>query len=291
MDAPPPQENCLPFVEINGILQEAGVLVPTIFAKNVEEGFLLLSDFGSTTFLQAIEQPISEKTHALYLSACQTLTNIQKAPRAQQLPTYSAEKLLQEMMLFPDWYVGQHCQHTLTDTEKNSLSVVFNQLIDRALSQPQVMVHRDYHSRNLMITTPSEAFQLGVIDFQDALLGPITYDLVSLLRDAYVSWDESIQLDLAIRYWEMAKKQGLPVNTDFSIFWQDFEWMGLQRHLKVLGIFTRLFYRDGKSQYLNDIPLVMSYTRSVAKRYRVFSPLLQLLDKLENVSHQTAYTF
>jgi aminoglycoside/choline kinase family phosphotransferase len=298
MDAPPPQEDCRPFVQVDDILQETGVLAPIIFAQDVENGFLLLSDFGSTTFLDAIKQQAQEqqaqKIHALYLSAITTLVQLQSSTRATELAPYNRERLLQEMNLFPDWYVARHKQIQLTPTEQESLQDVFNVLLHNIESQAKVLVHRDYHSRNLMVLPQEDRMAtplLGILDFQDALYGPITYDLMSILRDAYVSWDEEQQIDWAIRYWQQSKTQGLPVNADFADFWRDLEWMGLQRHLKVLGIFARLFYRDGKSNYLNDMPVVMNYTRKTAERYREFHPLLKLLDRLEKVAVLEGFSF
>jgi aminoglycoside/choline kinase family phosphotransferase len=191
-------------------------------------------------------------------------------------------------MLFPEWYVGKHLGITMTDKQSTALNQVFELLLANNLAQPQVYVHRDYHSRNLMALAEGNP---GILDFQDAVYGPITYDLVSLLRDAYVQWDEEIVLDWAIRYWELARKAGLPVNPDIDAFYRDFEFMGLQRHLKVLGIFARLYHRDGKDGYLKDLPLVMEYTRKVAYRYKELAPLVKLLDELEAKAPQVGYTF
>jgi len=191
-------------------------------------------------------------------------------------------------MLFPDWYIGQHLKTGLTESQTADLLKVFDVILANNLAQPQVYVHRDYHSRNLMVLADGNP---GILDFQDAVYGPITYDLVSLLRDAYVQWDEEMVLDWVIRYWERAKRAGLPVNPDIDAFYRDFEFMGLQRHLKVLGIFARLNYRDGKSAYLSDLPLVMEYTRKTAQRYKELAPLIRLLDALENKAAQVGYTF
>ena len=167
------------------------------------------------------------------------------------------------------------------------LERTFRLVLDNNLGQPRVYVHRDYHSRNLMLSTPNP----GVLDFQDAVYGPITYDLVSLLRDAYVAWDEERQLDWAVRYWERARAAKLPVDADFAAFWRDFEWMGVQRQLKVLGIFARLCHRDGKSGYLADMPRVMAYLRAACKRYAAFDPLSRFLDTIEGRAAQAGYTF
>jgi N-acetylmuramate 1-kinase len=177
---------------------------------------------------------------------------------------------------------------TLTEAQTKELNKVFDALLANNLAQPQVYVHRDYHSRNLMLMPKGNP---GILDFQDAVYGPITYDLVSLLRDAYVQWDEELVLDWAIRYWERARKAGLPVNSDIDAFYRDFEFMGLQRHLKVLGIFARLYHRDGKDAYLKDLPLVMEYTRKAAGRYIALAPLIRLLDELEKKGPSVGYTF
>jgi N-acetylmuramate 1-kinase len=191
-------------------------------------------------------------------------------------------------MLFPDWYITKHLGVTLTDKQQTELNNVFDTLLANNLAQAQVYVHRDYHSRNLMVIPQGNP---GILDFQDAVYGPITYDLVSLLRDAYIQWDEEMVLDWAIRYWEGAKRAGLPVNPDIDAFYRDFEFMGVQRHLKVLGIFARLYHRDGKDGYLKDLPLVMEYTRKAAGRYNVLKPLVKLLDEIENKAPQFGYTF
>ena len=165
-------------------------------------------------------------------------------------------------------------------------------LIQSALAEPQVFVHRDYHSRNLMLLNPSDAApKFGILDFQDAVRGPLSYDLVSILRDAYIEWPEEQTLDWTVRYWEAARKAGLPIAADPGEFYRQFDFMGLQRHLKILGIFARLNYRDGKPQYLNDLPMVLRYVRLVAGRYIAFKPLLLLLDRLENKAVQVGYSF
>ena len=188
--------------------------------------------------------------------------------------------LRRELNLFPDWYIAKHLQAELTQNQKTLLENVFDQILQNNLNQPKVFVHRDYHSRNLMVSSPNP----GIIDFQDAVYGPITYDLVSLFKDAYIRWDEERILDWTIRYWEKARQANLPVATDFGVFYRDFEWMGVQRHLKILGIFARLNYRDGKSNYLNDMPLVMEYLQKTCDRYRELSPLLNLFDELHDVT-------
>ena len=203
------------------------------------------------------------------------------------MPDYDRTLLLREMQLLPDWYIAKHKNVALDDVQRNTIGQAFETLLANNLAQPQVYVHRDYHSRNLMVCDDNP----GILDFQDAVYGPITYDLASLLKDAYIEWEEERVLDWAIRYWEAAKKAGLPVAHQFDDFYRDFEWMGLQRHLKVLGIFARLYHRDGKDGYLKDLPLVLRYTTRVCARYGVFAPLLRLLHVIENVKPAAGYTF
>ncbi|MBC7502113.1 MAG: phosphotransferase [Herminiimonas sp.] len=285
MDAPPPQEDVRPFIHVAALFGATGVTVPVVLAQDDARGFLLLSDLGNTTYLHALNP---DTAHKLYMDAIDALVLVQVQSRADVLPEYDRPLLLRELTLFPDWYVNKHLGVTLSATQQKELDQVFEALLANNLAQPQVYVHRDYHSRNLMVTPTGNP---GILDFQDAVFGPITYDLVSLLRDAYVQWDEAIVLDWVIRYWERARKAGLPVNPDIDAFYRDFEFMGLQRHLKVLGIFARLYHRDGKDAYLKDLPLVMEYTRKAAGRYKVLSPLIRLLDDLENKAPQVGYTF
>jgi aminoglycoside/choline kinase family phosphotransferase len=289
MDAPPQHEDCAPFLRVAEILAASGVHVPEILAQNQDLGFLLLSDLGNTTFLQALNDRI-ESAHQLYGEAIDALVKMQLSHQADSLPAYDEALLQKELGLFPDWYIAKHLQTGLTEKQQAALRTVFSRIVQNNLAQPKALVHRDYHSRNLMVTSPNP----GIIDFQDAVHGPITYDLVSLLKDAYIHWDEERILDWAIRYWEKARKAGLPVSADFAEFYRDFEWMGVQRHLKVLGIFARLNYRDGKAAYLNDMPLVMHYLRKACERYRELDPLLNLLDELhpaESSGQKVGYTF
>ena len=206
---------------------------------------------------------------------------MQLASKQNVLPPYDEELLTREMQLFLDWYVSKHLNITLNNEQQGWLQTTFDVLNKNILAQGQVTVHRDYHSRNLMICQGVSGHNPGILDFQDAVYGPITYDLVSLLKDAYIQWDEEQIIDWAVRYWQPAKKAGLPVPDDFSEFYRDFEWMGAQRHIKVLGIFARLSYRDGKDGYLKDMPLVMHYLRKVCERYVELRPMLRLLDALE----------
>ncbi|ABI60589.1 MULTISPECIES: aminoglycoside phosphotransferase family protein [Nitrosomonas] len=286
MDAPPQLEDCRPFLHAASVFAKASIHVPDIVAQNLDQGFLLLSDLGTTTYLQALTTE-PENANQLYQDAIDTLIRIQSASQKNIFPEYDQTLLSRELELFPDWYMTRHLHVTPNDDQKNTLRAAFNLILDNTVAQPQVFVHRDYHSRNLMVSVPNP----GVIDFQDAVLGPITYDLVSLFKDAYIHWEEAQVLDWIIRYWERARWSGLPVAADFSGFYRDFEWMGVQRHLKVLGIFSRLYYRDQKDAYLQDMPAVMQYLRKTCERYGELHPLARLLDQLEEKTPATGYTF
>lgn len=284
MDAPPAHENCEPFVRIATLFGAAGMHVPEVIAQDLAQGFLLLSDLGDVTYLSQLNETTAP---ALYHDANMALIKLQLASKPGVLPNYDDALLTREMQLFPDWYIAKHLNVTLDDSQLQALQKTFALLNQNILSQGQVYVHRDYHSRNLMVCENNP----GVLDFQDAVYGAITYDLVSLLKDAYISWDEEKIIDWLVRYWQAAKKQDLPVPADFSEFYRDFEYMGAQRHIKVLGIFARLYHRDGKEGYLKDMPLVMHYLRKVCERYIELKPLLRLLDVLENKQAQVGYTF
>ena len=284
MDAPPAHEDCRPFVAVAKLFADAGVHVPRVLAQDLEQGFLLLSDLGNTTYLSALSEASARE---LYLASNDALIRIQQASRPSVLPEYDRALLTRELMLFPDWYVAKHLGVEMKDEQKAILDTVFERILGNNLAQPQVYVHRDWHSRNLMVSDPNP----GILDFQDAVYGPITYDLASIYRDAYIQWDEEMQLDWVIRYWEKARAARLPVREDFGEFWRDFEWMGAQRHIKVLGIFARLYHRDGKDGYLKDMPLVMHYLRKVCERYDELKPLLFLLDALQDRQPQAGYTF
>ena len=291
MDAPPPQEDVRPFVNMTHLLANGGVHVPELFAADEARGFLLLGDMGTSTYLSALQTANAERRDALFADAIATLVQLQRIDPSRSrtaLPHYDAALLRREITLFPDWYLDRHCNAVLSDDEKNSLERVYATLIESALAQPTVLVHRDYMPRNLMVTT---ARNPGVLDFQDAVIGPITYDVASLMRDAFLSWEEPQVIDWVVRYWDQAKKAGLPVCADFSEFYREMEWMGLQRHLKVMGIFARINYRDGKPKYLADTPRFVAYVRHVAKRYQAFAPLLRLFDRLEGNAAKVGYTF
>jgi aminoglycoside/choline kinase family phosphotransferase len=285
MDAPPLQEDCAPFVKVANLFLAAGLNVPQIIAQDLEQGFLLLSDLGDDTYLSQLQPDNASK---LYGDATDALIKLQLASKPNELPPYDEALLTREMQLFADWYVAKHLQLELSREQQTVLSNTFAVLNQNILSQAQVYVHRDYHSRNLMRTQGNNP---GVLDFQDAVHGAITYDLVSLLKDAYIGWEEEQIIDWAVRYWQPAKKAGLPVPEDFSEFYRDFEWMGAQRHIKVLGIFARLAYRDGKDGYLKDMPLVMMHLRKVCERYVELRPMFRLLNQLENLKPQEGFTF
>lgn len=284
MDAPPEHENCTPFVHVAQLFLAAGVHVPEIFAQDEQQGFLLLSDLGADTYLDRLNE---DNADTLYRAANEALIKIQLASKPNALPPYDEALLLREMRLFPDWYIAQHLKLMLSPAQTATLEQAFQAILKNVLAQPRVYVHRDYHSRNLMLSDPNP----GVLDFQDAVYGPISYDLVSLYKDAYIAWDEERVVDWAVRYWEKAKRAHLPVVQDFGDFYRDFEWMGVQRHIKVLGIFARLYHRDGKEGYLKDMPLVMNYLRRACDRYRALGPLLKLLDELHGAEQQAGYTF
>ncbi|MDD2775354.1 MAG: phosphotransferase [Gallionella sp.] len=281
MDAPPEHEDCRPFIHVAELFEATGVHVPHIHAQDLAQGFLLLSDLGNTTYLQALNVQTAKP---LYTAACDALIQLQLGTRTAELLAYDEALLRREMQLFPDWYLAKHLEVTLSSEQQAKLAQVFDRIIANNLAQPCAYVHRDYHSRNLMVTEPNP----GVLDFQDAVFGPITYDLASLFKDAYIQWDEELVMDWLIRYWEKARKAGLPVRADFGEFYRDYEMMGVQRHLKVLGIFARLYHRDGKAGYLNDMPLVMHYLRAACVRYIDLKPLLNLLDIWQPIIEQKA---
>ena len=285
MDAPPERENVAAFIHVAGLLQAAGVNVPAIVARDVANGFLLLSDLGATTYLQ---QLTFNNAGRMYSDAVDALVRFQLHSQPGVLPDFDRAFVLRELHLFPEWFVGKHLGVSMTAQQAVQLDGVFEAIAANVLAQQQVFMHRDFHSRNLMFMEHNNP---GVLDFQDAVFGPITYDLGSLLRDAYIQWDEEIVLDWVVRYWQAAKKSGLPVNPDIDAFYRDFEFMALQRHLKILGVFCRLNYRDGKPIYMADLPTVLDYVRKTCNRYTVLKPLVRLLDTFEEKSPQVGYTF
>jgi N-acetylmuramate 1-kinase len=273
MDAPPDKEDCGPFLKVAGVFAAAGVHVPVIHAHDLASGFLLLEDLGGMVYLDYFRD---HDPDAAYGAATGALIRIQLESKPGVLPEYDRALLERELRLFPDWYLARELRRELAPADVRALEAAFESLLANNLAQPRVFVHRDYHCRNLMVCEPLP----GILDFQDAVYGPITYDLASLFRDAYVSWDEARVLDWVVRYWEKARKAGLPVRDDFAEFYRDFEWMGAQRQLKVIGIFARLCHRDGKARYLADIPRVMGYLLATCRRYRELAPLAQLLERL-----------
>jgi len=274
MDAPPEREDCRPFVRVAALMRAAGVHVPEILAQDLEHGFLLLTDLGTRSYLQALDATNADE---LFRDAIDALIKLQLASRPDALPPYDEALLRREIDLFPQWYIARHLGMTLTADEREVLAGTAALILANNLAQPTVFVHRDYMPRNLMVTEPNP----GVLDFQDAVFGPITYDVMSLFKDAFVSWEEERVLDWTARYWEKARRADLPVSADFGTFYRDFEWMGLQRHLKVLGIFARIRHRDGKPGYVEDAPRFLGYVRGVCERYAPLAPLLALLDRIE----------
>jgi aminoglycoside/choline kinase family phosphotransferase len=284
MDAPPSHEDVKPWLHVQKLFHDAGAHVPEVYATDIERGYLLLSDLGSTTYLADLTDANAD-SH--YRAAIEALIRIQLASKADELPPYDRTLLKRELDLFPEWYLGKHVKCALTESQSSQLASVFDKIMAVNLAEPSVYVHRDYHSRNLMVARPNP----GIIDFQDAVYGPISYDLVSLFKDAYIHWPEDRVLDWLARYWQAARKAGLPVRADFGDFFRDYEWMGVQRHVKVLGIFARLYHRDGKDGYLKDMPLVARHLRAACGRYRELTPLLRILDLAENREEQVGLTF
>ena len=292
MDAPPEKENCEPFVRIAGLMHDAGLLVPRILAWDAQQGFMLLDDLGQHTLMEVID-PQAAPPLALYQRALDALLPWQQASRPGVLPAYDTALLRRELELFPEWYLGRHRGLSLSEAQRQTLDACFERIIAHNLRGPSVYVHRDFMPRNLMMPAQQDEPRLGVLDFQDAVYGPVTYDIASLTRDAFLSWDEDFVLDVTVRYWERARTSGLldaeGWSQDFGEFWRAVEWMGLQRHLKVAGIFARLTLRDGKSKYLADAPRFIGYIRSTASRYRELTPLLRLVDEVEGIAPDTTF--
>lgn len=301
MDAPPEKEDCRPFVQVASLMQQAGLRVPDILAWEQSQGFLLLSDLGDQTMMQVLQAQAApalpmrgQPAHDLYLAAIEALIRWQCASRPDTLPPYDDALLTRELQLFPQWYVRQHRALVLQTAQEQTLEEAF-ELIKRhnlqSLAGVRVYVHRDYMPRNLMADAAAPGAAPGVLDFQDAVYGPISYDIASLMRDAFISWDEEFVIDITARYWQQARRAGLPLGDDFGEFYEAVEWMGLQRHLKILGIFARLTLRDGKPQYLADTPRFIAYVRQTASRYRPLAPLLRLIEQIEGGSVRAGYTF
>lgn len=292
MDAPPAQEDSAAFVRIAGLMRDAGLNVPQVLDWDRTQGFLLLTDLGQRTMMEAIERERPEANRPLYAQALDALLQWQQASQPGQLPPYDEALLRRELALFPDWYLEKHRGITVQGTLRETLDKAFDLIVARNLAAPMVYVHRDFMPRNLMVGADGG---LGVLDFQDAVYGPVTYDIASLMRDAFLSWDEDFVLDITVRYWERARKLGLldfeDLHSDFGSFWRAVEWMGLQRHLKVAGIFARLTLRDGKPRYLADAPRFIAYIRHTAARYRELAPLLRLVDEIEGTAAESGWAF
>jgi aminoglycoside/choline kinase family phosphotransferase len=291
MDAPPEREDCAPFVKIARLMADAGLNVPRVLAWDQPQGFMLLDDLGTRTMIEVVDAEPTAATQSLYLRAVDALIAWQLASKPGVLPPYDEPLLARELALFPDWYLAKHRGVTLTPAQRETLDAQFRLIMQRNLASPAVYVHRDFMPRNLMIPRDAAEPRLGVLDFQDAVHGPITYDIACLMRDAFLSWDEEFVLDITVRYWQKALKAGLPVDSDFGEFYRAVEWMGLQRHLKVAGIFARLTLRDGKPRYLADAPRFIAYIRAATSRYRELAPLARLIDEVEGSTAVTGFAF
>ena len=314
MDAPPDKENSDPFVQVAKLMAEAGVTAPQVLEWDRPNGFLLLDDLGRETMLDVIDPAQADASRPLYDQAIDALIRWQLASRPGVLPPYDRALLERELALFPEWYIGRHRGVAIEGKLKERLERSFKLIVESNLASPSVYVHRDFMPRNLMMNVaptlgtgvsslPPEgalavsgrpgggSTALGVLDFQDAVYGPITYDIASLMRDAFLSWDEEFVLDITVRYWQAARKAGLPVDPDFGAFYRAVEWMGLQRHLKVAGIFARLTLRDGKPRYLADTPRFIAYIRATASRYMELTPLLRVIDEVEGSTAVTGFAY
>jgi aminoglycoside/choline kinase family phosphotransferase len=277
MDAPPDKEDMRPFVEIAGRFRAIGLNVPEVLEQDTAQGFYLLTDLGDRLYLTQLNEDTVER---LYGDALGALVVLQAGIFADAgfLPEYDRTKLMREIELFREWYLGRHLGIALTAGQSGLLDESFERLVDAALGQPRVWVHRDYHSRNLMVTPRNNP---GILDFQDAVRGPITYDLVSLLRDCYIAWPRARVEDWVKGYHDLARQSGLPVGEDADAFLRWFDLMGVQRHLKATGIFARLKHRDGKPGYLQDIPRTLGYVMAVSARRVELEPLHGLLTELK----------
>ena len=321
MDAPPDKENSAPFVQVAALMRDAGLHAPEVLAWDEAHGFMLLSDLGTRTMIEDVSADAPEAARPLYEAALDVLLPWQQASRPGVLPPYDEALLRRELALFPDWYLSQHRGVAVEGALRETLDKTFDLIVVRNLAAPSVYVHRDFMPRNLMMapdrhepspgrpkaaSAPSGgsgdtavrsvgATSLGVLDFQDAVYGPLTYDIASLMRDAFLTWDEEFVIDITVRYWERARKAGLmdfeDWHSDFGSFWRAVEWMGLQRHLKVAGIFARLTLRDGKPRYLADAPRFIAYIRHTAGRYRELTPLLRLVDEVEGTQAAAGWAF
>jgi len=311
MDAPPGKEDCRPFAQVQGLMQAAGLPVPQIHAWDEANGFMLLSDLGTQTAIERLDEARPQDAHAWYMQAVDLLIAWQRASRPDVLPVYDEALLRRELQLFPDWYIARHRGRALADNQQAVLAKAFDAIVAQNLAVPSVFVHRDFMMRNLMVADATPMLpegarfalgrpggSLGVLDFQDAVYGPVTYDIASLLRDAFISWEEDFVIDITVRYWEKARKAGIVGaasssgwGADFGEFYRAVDWMALQRHLKVAGIFARLTLRDGKPRYLADAPRFIAYIRATCARYRELAPLLRLVDDIEGTQAAMGYAF
>jgi len=291
MDAPPAKEDCRPFVRVAGLMQDAGLHVPRVREWDESLGFMLLDDLGHQTLIDVVDRERPAANLPLYQRAIDALLAWQLASRPAELRPYDAALLQRELALFPDWYLARHRGLAVEGRLRETLDAQFRLIVERNLAAPSVYVHRDFMPRNLMIPGDANERRMGVLDFQDAVYGPVTYDIACLMRDAFLSWDEEFVIDVTVRYWEQARKAGLPVDADFGEFYRAVEWMGLQRHLKVAGIFARLTLRDGKPKYLADAPRFIAYIRATASRYRELTPLARLVDEVEGTDAVSGYAF
>jgi aminoglycoside/choline kinase family phosphotransferase len=290
MDAPPPLEDVRPFVQVAGLISAAGLNAPKVLEADVAHGFLLITDLGQRLYLDALSTATPADADPLMREALHALVHFQQHVAVDTLPPCDEALLARELALFPQWCVQREFGITWSAAEQKTWQDLCRLLIDSALAQPRVAVHADWMPRNLMLAEPG-CSNPGILDFQDALHGPITYDLASLLRDAFISWSEAQELDWAVRWWHQARAAGLPVAADFGEFWRALEWMGLQRHLKVMGIFCRLKQRDGKARYAADLPRFLGYATKVAMRYGPLRPLLGLLEPISGARVHAGFTF
>lgn len=284
MDAPPQREDCHPYVQVAAALSAMGLSVPQILATDLAQGFLLLSDLGDETYLAGLNEQTADRLYGEAISALVRMQS-QGTVAAETLPDYDHKLLLDEIRLFDTWYLDRHLQYELTARQRQDLETVYAYLAEQALAQPRVFVHRDYHSRNLMILPLANP---GILDFQDAVHGPLTYDLVSLLRDCYIRWPAERVQGWIQDYYRQALQHELVQDLSLAEFERLFDCMGVQRHLKAIGIFARLQHRDGKSAYLGDIPRTLDYMREVGPRYAPLLPLAELIAELPQRTHACA---
>jgi aminoglycoside/choline kinase family phosphotransferase len=282
-------------VQIAQLLGAANVHVPRVLEVDFDAGFMLVTDLGTASYLGALttaqgaDDP--RRSRSLMRDALDALIRWQLTSREGVLPPFDEAFLRREMELMPEWFIGRHLGREIDDKTRGLLDRTFALLIASARAQPQVFMLRDFMPRNLMVAAAPSPANPGVLDFQDAVHGPLSYDVASLLRDAFLSWDEEFELDCFVYYWERAKKAGLPVDPDFGEFYRQLEWMGLQRHIKVLGLFCRINYRDSKPHYMQDLPRFIGYARKVSERYAPLRPFAKLLDELEGRANEVGYTF